>query len=141
LALAGLIYFSRPEPEDLSIWTPVSQPIVLAKGRVEIPPFIAARDRKFELFIASEQRIDDRRLRCLLGYFPRPCPDTPEVLAVNWQVFHAGKVEASGSSKDYRSFFSDSSLARQIGSFTAQKGQQYTIVLDVRKDAVLSHAR
>ena len=135
LALAGLIFFSRPEPEDLSIWTPVSQPIVLAKGRVEIPPFIAARDRKFELFIASEQRIDDRRLRCLLGYFPRPCPDTPEVLVVDWQIFHTGKVEASGSSKDYRSFFSDSSLARQIGSFTAQKGQQYTIVLDVRKDA------
>lgn len=94
---AEVIYFSRPEPRILAFGRRVSQPIVLAKGRVEIPPFTAARDRRYELFISSEQRIDDGRLRCLVGYFPRPCPDTPEVIAVNWQVFHTGKLEASGS--------------------------------------------
>jgi hypothetical protein len=116
LALAGLIYFSRPETEDLRTWAPVSHPIPPTPGRVEIPPFTAAEDRTFQLFLYGKSD-------------SKTCPES----AVDWTILRNGKAEAAGSSKADQRSFSDNAIACWIAEFKARKGERYGVSLNVHK--------
>jgi hypothetical protein len=119
LALAALLYLSRPEPEDLKTWAPVSHPIPPAPGRVEIPPFTAAEDRTFQLFLYGKSD-------------SKTCPES----AIDWAILRNGKAEASGSSKADQLSFSDNAIACWIAEFNAQKGDRYGVSLNVHKVAL-----
>ena len=123
LALAALIYFSRPAPEDLTTWTPVAHPLPSTPGRVDIPPFTAAEDRTFHLFLYGGSN-DDK------------CPQS----AIDWTILRNGAAVASGASKADKLGFYGGGTACWIAELKAQKGQQYAVSLNVHSIA-LTNAR
>ncbi len=116
MALGALLYLSRPEPEDLRTWTPVAHPVPSTPGRVDIPPFTAAENRSFQLYLYG-------------GSNNHTCPPS----AIDWTILRNGNTEASGSSRADTLGFSDNATACWIAEFKAQKGQQYAVSLDVHK--------
>ena len=110
LATAGLLYWSRPVAVDMRPWTPLSMPIRLRVGAMETPEFRVGFDTKYRLLIASERKIEFKRLECLLGM--AVCDDVPDVIEISWKVLHDGVVAASGSSRDSRGGFYSGQVAR-----------------------------
>ncbi len=138
LLIAGIIYLKRPVPIDMRQWIPLSVPIQLKVGEVHTPVFLAGLDTSYALFIESERTIKFERLECFLGMATwqrdRTCADAPDMIDIDWSVLHDGQVVATGSSRDSSGGFYSGTIARQIGKFPAQKGRQYSIALDIRRD-------
>ncbi len=116
MALAALLYLSRPEPEDLRTWTPVAHPVPPTPGRVDIPPFTAAEDRTFHLFLYGGSNNDK-------------CPQSD----IDWTILRNGKPEATGTSKADKLGFLSGGTACWIAELKAQKGQEYAVSLNVHK--------
>jgi len=137
LALAGLVYSTRPAAVDFQRWKPLTTPIKLRVGRVQTPEFTAGLDKDYRLLIESKRGIEFKRLECLLGMShqrAQACPDTPEMLDIDWRVLHNGQVVATGSSRNsWGGFYSDT-IAREIGHFPVRKGQRYAVILDIHRD-------
>jgi hypothetical protein len=136
LALAGIVYLTRPAPVDMRLWQPFSTPIKLKVGRVHTNEFVAGLNTNYRIYIESQSAIEFNRHKCLLGMAGQDCTDVPNVIDIDWCVLTGGKVIASGSSlKNWSGFYSGETIAREIGHFAARKGQNYSVVLDIRRDA------
>lgn len=102
------------------------------------PEFTAGLDATYALFIESERNIEFQRLECLLGMTTlqrsKICADAPEVIDIDWRVLHDGQAVATGSSGNSSGGFYSGSIAREIGRFAAEKGQRYSVLLDIRRD-------
>jgi hypothetical protein len=132
LVAAGLVYFGRPVRGDMRHWKPLSIPIPLKVGTVESPEFRVGLDTKYRLLIAAERKIEFERLQCLLGMVY--CDNAPDVINITWKVLHNGTLAESGSSLNFRGGFYSDRVAREIGEFSAQKGQSYRIILTIVRD-------
>jgi hypothetical protein len=137
-ALARAVYSFRPAPVDMQRWKPLVVPIQLKIGAVRTTEFTAGLDTDYRLFVESERRIEFDRLEGLLGMADsrqsKTCTTVPEVIDIDWKVLHADKVVAAGSSQSSKGGFYGDTVAREIGHFSAQKGQPYSVVLDVQRD-------
>jgi hypothetical protein len=51
LLIAGTIYLNRPAHIDMRKWIPLSVPIQLKVGEVQIPVFLAGLDSSYALFV------------------------------------------------------------------------------------------
>jgi hypothetical protein len=105
LALAGVVYFARPDAPDVRKWRPLHIPIELKFGKVQTPEFAAGLDTKYRLLVECERRIEFTRLQCLLGMVDgqraQTCVTTPETIDIDWTVQHNGQLGASGSSEGF----------------------------------------
>lgn len=114
-----MLYLARPAQEDISTWTPIAQPIAQRPGRFDIPPFTAAENRTFQLFLEGTAK-------------SKVCPDA----AIDWTIHRNGKPSTADSTKVLEpAFFSGESIACRLGEFDAQKGQQYAVVLNIQQIA------
>ena len=121
-------------------WMPLNLPVTLEQGEIRTPEFTTDLDGQYmvELFVEDQPETD--RMDCLLGtayVLPERCKDTPEVLDLSWTLASGQSVVAQGgTSKDNWGFWGSGS-GRGIGRFTAQKGGQYTLTVNVHKDATV----
>jgi len=140
VVLSGVIYFARPAAPDTRKWQPLAVPIELKFGKVQTPEFRASLDTKYRLLVACERRIDFRRLECSLGMVDwqreKTCADVPEVIDIRWTLLHNGQLAASGASGDSSGgIYGSDTVEREIGEFSARKGERYALVLYIRRNA------
>jgi hypothetical protein len=138
LALAGVVYFARPDAPDVRKWRPPNIPIELKFGKVQTPEFAAGLDTKYRLLVECERRIEFTRLQCLLGMVDgqraQTCATTPKIIDIDWTVQHNGQLGASGSSKDSSGGEYNEKVAREIGQFIARKGETYSVILYIHRN-------
>jgi hypothetical protein len=139
LLLEVVVYFwIRPEAVDMRRWKPLAVPIQLRIGEIRTCDFTTDLNSKYRLLIESDRRIEFKRHECLLGMVDwdraKTCAGIPELVDLERSVLDHGRVITSGSSRNsWGGFYSDT-IARELGEFTAQKNQQYSIVLSIRRD-------
>src|ERR1035441_9026463 len=138
LALAGAVYFARPPAVDIRPWKPLEVPIELKVGKVPTPEFTAGLDTKYLLLVESERRIEFTRLQCLLGTVDRQrvqtCANIAETIDIDWAVLHNGQLTAAGSSKESSGGEYGDPMAREIGHFSARRGERYSVVLYIHRN-------
>jgi hypothetical protein len=78
---------------------------------------------------------------CLLGVDPSQVPDgcqgTPAVVDISWTVTSAGQQVAQGQSSEVNEVYTTDRLGRVIGEFWGQRGGQYALALNVKKDGTV----
>ncbi|MBC7926696.1 MAG: hypothetical protein H7039_13660 [Bryobacteraceae bacterium] len=68
---------------------------------------------------------------------PRPnniCANASGAIDIDWKVLRAEEVVATGSSRSSRGGFYSDTVARDIGHFSAQAGQHYSVILAIGRD-------
>jgi hypothetical protein len=138
LALAAVLYGTRPKPLQMRPWKPLSVPIRIHIGSIQTPAFSTDLDANYRLLIAAERKIEFKRLECLLGIDWQPsqtCANKVNRLDISWSVLHKEQPVATGSARDFQGGFYSDLVAREIGEFHGHKGQSYRIVLTIRQNA------
>jgi hypothetical protein len=119
-------------------WIAIEKPISLTQGRVQTVKFKSNLKSRYLIEIEVDRKIPFDTLNCLLGVediHPQSCTNTPSVLEASWVLWSQGVIAAQGSTASYRGgAWSENTIARQIGSFESEKGQQYTLELIVLAD-------
>ena len=86
----------------------------------------------------SERRIEFTRLQCLLGTVDRQrvqtCANIAEAIDIDWAVLHNGQLAAAGSSKESSGGEYGDPMAREIGHFSAKRGERYSVVLYIHRN-------
>jgi len=113
-------------------WKPLSVPIRLRAGTIQSPQFRVGFSAKYRILVSAERRIEFKRLNCMLGM--EVCDEVPDVIDISWLVLHNGAVAESGSSLAFRGGYYSDNVAREIGEFSAHKGQSYSIVLTIGRE-------
>jgi RHS repeat-associated protein len=140
LALAGLGIFG-----GRSVWSmtrssvPVDMPISLSPHQVRIPDLKSNLEALYIIEIEVEKKtIPFETLNCLLGVEhtgPEKCSNTPSVVNVSWVLSSQGVPVTQGSSADTSAGdWGTNTIARQLGSFRADKARRYTLDLNVLTD-------
>jgi hypothetical protein len=138
LFAAGYFYIQAIREEALNL-QPLSFPVSLEFGTIKTPDFktdIESWD--YEIAIDFEPKFDLHQMECLLGGKANSdrCKDISSLNDMSWELLEGQRVAAEGSG------YASGMLAetgvlyeRTIGSFKAQKGHHYTLVLHVNHDA------
>ena len=89
-------------------------------------------------WLESERRIEFTRLQCLLGTVDRQrvqtCANIAEAIDIDWAVLHNGQLAAAGSSKESSGGEYGDPMAREIGHFSAKRGERYSVVLYIHRN-------
>lgn len=138
--VAGVwMYVQSIVHENVHNWEPLTLPVSLDQRTIRTPEIHTDRDGKYDVVLDLDQKFDMRRMECLLGLGstnPQYCGQVPNLIDISWKLLEGEKSTADGDSKDDpSSLVWGSTVQRQIGSFMAQQGHRYTLVLDIKRDA------
>jgi hypothetical protein len=139
--LIASAYFSiqtvRDERLDLQ---PLSLPVSLVPGTIRTPEFstdIAYWD--YEIAVDFDTNVNRQRMDCFLGGEANSdrCNGTPNLIDISWELIEGERVAFEGNSGSTSGMMEEPGVRyeRTIGTFRAQKGHRYTLVLHVKRDA------
>lgn len=117
---------------------PLVRPLPLTKGTMafqQIKPTLTAPHGLVLEFPYKESEY--KRTLCLIGteLFDR-CEARSDLIDITWSVSNRHGTVAQGSSKEFRTgSYVDEGLARLIGEFQAQGGENYNVTLEINADA------
>ena len=140
--VAGLLLWScmwRWVSRKQGIWQPLTTPISLGLAQIRSPEFTINATTAYRLLIEMNRSIPFQRMECLLGLevweSTTTCRDIAEIDDISWIVWSEGHIVAKGSSRDERGGTYSDTISKILGSFEAEKGKRYRVILDVRQDA------
>ena len=117
-------------------WTPTEASVVLHVGTARTPSFVTDLDGIYDVGLAFQPRNVDRE-ECLLGdrLFQEACEKLGSGLSLDWAVIREGWGNNTPviETQAYRpGLFGGAGVVQtQLGSFTAQRGKRYVVVLNV----------
>jgi hypothetical protein len=139
LIVAASLYFESVRDERLHP-QPLSLPVSLTSGLIRTPEFTADIDSwVYDIAIDFDTKVDQPRLDCLLGGEAGldRCDGASNLIDISWELFDGGRIVADGNSGSTSGIMVEPGVRyeRTIGTFKAQKGHHYTLVLHVNRDA------
>jgi hypothetical protein len=141
LIIAGLaIVGGRSVWSKTRTWVPVDIPISLAEGQFRTPDFETNLKAQYIIEIKVQKKIPFDTLNCLLGVErdhsqSEKCTNIPSAVNASWILSSQGTVVARGSTTETTGGdWEVDAIARQIGSFRADKGHRYTLDINVLTD-------
>ena len=124
LIAAACFYIRAIQYEALNL-RPLSLPVSLAPGTIRTPEFRTDFEYwDYEIAVDWDAKASVQRTR-------------PMLIDMSWQLFEGANIAAEGKSEDNSNLLEEPGILyeRRIGSFRAQKGHQYTLILHVNRDA------
>jgi hypothetical protein len=136
---AACFYIQAIRDEALNL-QPLSLPVSLAPGTTRTPEIEADFAHwSYEVAVDFESKFDRHQMECMLGGEANPdvCKGIPSLIDISWELFEGERVAAEGNSGNTSGMLTESGALyeRPIGSFKAQKGHRYRLVLQVKRDA------
>ena len=138
LILAGIaLYFGWTHWAAPRLSTAGYIPVSLSRGHLRTGEFRVPVENRYWIGVEVERGFDFNDAPCLLGYPYYPCPGITSVLKAGWSVSSGGKVVAQGASgrDDWFVFVNSKVLDREIGTFTAERGQHYVLDVNILEDS------
>jgi hypothetical protein len=93
----------------------------------------------YEIAIDFETKLGMHQMECLIGAETNPdrCSRIPNLIDISWELYEGERVVFEGDSSDSSGMLTVPALLyeRRIGTFRAQKGHHYALVLHVKRDA------
>jgi hypothetical protein len=140
LVIVGLsIFGARAVWSKTRTWALVDTPISLSEHQVLTSDFKSNLKALYVIEIEVEKKnIPFETLNCLLGMentHLENCRNVSSVVIVSWVLSSQGVTVAHGSTEDARGGdWGGDTIARQVGSFSADKGRHYTLDIKVLTD-------
>jgi hypothetical protein len=139
LIAAAFFYIQSIRDERLNL-QPLSLPVSLISGTIRTPEFTADIDHwDYEIATDFDTKVDRQRMGCLVGGEANRdrCNSVPNLIDISWELFEGERIAFEGSSGDTPGMMEEPGVRyeRTIGTFKAQKGHHYTLVLHVKRDA------
>ena len=139
LIAAAFFYIQSIRDERLNL-QPLSLPVSLVPGTIRTPEFTADIDYwDYEIAIDFDTKVSRQRMDCLLDGEANPdrCNDIPNLIDISWELFEGDRTAFEGNSGTASGMMEEPGVRyeRTIGTFKAQKGHRYTLVLHVKRDA------
>lgn len=120
-------------------WHTVSTPLSLRSGTMQNVHLGNDLDGKYEIDIEFQEVGTPERLGCLAGnaqFDPIHCVGAPDIVDVSWQRYENERLVQEGNSAEYPGVvFSSPIIERRIGQFSAIKERDYSLVVNVKRDA------
>jgi len=139
LIAAACFYIQAIRDEALNL-QPLSLPVSLAPGTIRAPEFKTDIEYwDYGIVIDFETKVDRQRMDCFVGGEANPdqCGGIPNLIDISWELFEGERVAFQGNSGSTPGMIWEPRVRyeRTIGTFRAQKGHRYTLVLHVNRDA------
>jgi hypothetical protein len=120
-------------------WQPLILPVSLIQGEIRSQQLGPDLSGPYEIDVDFEQGTNLDKAECLEGnvrFDPGRCKGTSDLIDISWQLFEGTNLIQHGESADNPSIeFSYPRVERRIGRFSAQRGHDYVLALNVRRDA------
>jgi hypothetical protein len=129
-----------PSAAERSVnFEPLVLPISLIPGTINAPGMRIDLTGEYEIVIALKRHsMTDLKMNCSLGLdtVRNQCTGIPNLIDISWELFNDENMVYAGNSQEtpWEASWSDTT-ERMIGRFKAEKGLQYTLVLQVKRDA------
>jgi hypothetical protein len=139
LIAAASLYIESIRDQSLNL-QPLSLPVSLASGTIRTPEFTTDIDHwDYEISTDFDTKAARQRMGCLIGGEANRdrCNDIPNLIDISWELFDGERIAFDGNSGDTSGMMEEPGVRyeRAIGTFKAQKGHHYTLVLHVKRDA------
>jgi hypothetical protein len=121
-------------------WDPLQRPILIKTGRIESPEFLTDLDGTYVVSLVFLPK-DVQREECLVGdsLFKASCASLGSGLNLDWSVVRRGWGDDLPvvNPKAYKpAWFSGAgSIEAALGTFEAERGKKYSIVLEVHQNS------
>jgi hypothetical protein len=117
-------------------WVPLDIPVSLSRGHIRTSEFEINLEGSFWVYVEVERKFDFEGVPCLLGYGSDSCKKTPNgVVNVSWILSDRGRVVAQGKGDPNQAMLGGTvTMGRGIGRFSADRGKQYVLDVDVLED-------
>jgi hypothetical protein len=139
LFLAVGLYAHSRVLEHSRSWEPLILPISLSSGSIRTPELGVNLSGDYEIELQFEQVPGIKNLGCSVGnarFNPNGCAGHSDLIDIAWVLDSNGQATQTGSSDDNPSVdFINPIVERRIGRFTARKGQNYVLIVQVKRDA------
>jgi hypothetical protein len=139
LVAAACFYIQTIRDEALNL-QPLSLPVSLVPGTIRTPEFKTDIEYwDYEIAIDFETNVDRLRMDCFVGGEANSdrCSSIPNLIDISWELFEGERVAFQGNSRSTPGMMREPRVRyeRIVGTFRAQKGHQYKLVLHVNRDA------
>jgi len=117
---------------------PLVFPVSLAPGTIRVPQMRGDLSGEYEIVIAlNKHSISDLQMNCWLGLesVRNQCSGTPSLIDISWELLSNENMAYAGNSAETPWAAWSDPMERMIGRFNAEKGLQYALVLQVKRDA------
>ena len=125
LVVATYFYIRATREQALSLQS-LSLPVSLVPGIVKTPGFRTDFDSNYEIAVDWDAKVRTPRTG-------------PMIIDISWELSEGAKIAAEGNSQEQENGGVSEEpgilYERRIGSFKAQKGHSYTLILHVKRDA------
>ena len=119
-------------------WEPLSQGVALKPGVIETRTFSTDRNGYYEIAVNIDKDSALDNAPCLLGIDPSQapdgCKDASSLIDISWTLSSGGEQIAQGDSSEVNDVYAAGRLGRVIGEFWGQRGGQYALALNVKRD-------
>jgi hypothetical protein len=139
LIAAGYFYVQSVRDAGLNL-QPLAFSVSLSPGTIRAPEFETDIDYwNYEIAIDFETKLAMHQMECLTGGETNPdrCTGVPNLIDISWELYEGERFVLDGNSRNPSGMFSETGVLyeRTIGTFRAQKGHHYALVLHVKRDA------
>jgi hypothetical protein len=139
LIAAGYFYVQSVRDDGLNL-QPLALSVSLTPGIIRAPEFETDIDYwNYEIAIDFESKLGMHQMECLIGGETNPdrCSGIPNLIDISWELFEGERFVLDGNSRNPSGMLSETGILyeRTIGTFRAQKGHHYALVLHVKRDA------
>jgi len=139
LIAAGYFYVRSVRDDGLNL-QPLALSVSLTPGTIRAPEFETDIDYwNYEIAIDFETKLGIHQMECLIGGETNPdrCSGISNLIDISWELYEGERFVLDGNSGNPSGMFSETGVLyeRTIGTFRAQKGHHYALVLHVKRDA------
>jgi hypothetical protein len=140
LLAVGVRQYANAVISERSVnFEPLVLPVSLIPGTIRAPEMSRDLSGEYEIVIALKRHsMTDLKMNCSLGLdtVRNQCTGIPNLIDISWELFNGENMVYAGNSQEtpWEASWSDTT-ERMIGRFKAEKGLQYTLVLQVKRDA------
>jgi hypothetical protein len=139
LIAAGYFYVQSVRDAGLNL-QPLALSVSLSPGTIRAPEFETDIDYwNYEIAIDFETKLGMHQMECMIGgeTNPDPCSGIPNLIDISWELYEGERFVLDGDSRNTSGMLEEPGVLyeRTIGTFRAQKGHHYALVLHVKRDA------
>ncbi len=139
LIAAGYFCIEVIREEALNL-QPMALPVSLVAGTIRMPEIETDIDYwNYEIAIDFETKVGMHQMDCLIGGETNPdrCNGIPNLIDISWELLEGERVAFEGDSGSTPGMIEVPAILyeRTIGTFRAQRGHRYTLVLHIKRDA------
>jgi len=139
LIAAGYFYVQSVRDNGLNL-QPLALSVSLSPGIIRAPEFETDIDYwNYEIAMGFEPKLGMHQMECLIGGETNPdgCSGIPNLIDISWELYEGERFVLDGNSRNPSGMFSETGVLceRTVGTFRAQKGHHYALVLHVKRDA------